>query len=77
MGAVAAFALTIRPVELGGASTPGLGLIVAGPLAVVIGGFGAIAVAGIWSQIFPGLREQKTLDHRMVADGIAEPSAAQ
>ena len=45
-----------------------------GPVAaVVIGGFGAIAVAGIWSQIFPGLREQKTLDHKMVADGVAEP----
>lgn len=44
-----------------------------GPVAaVVIGGFGAMAVAGIWSQIFPGLREQKTLDHKMVSDGIAE-----
>lgn len=39
MAAVAAFALTIRPVEVGGTSTPGLGLIVAGPLAVIIGGF--------------------------------------
>ena len=45
-----------------------------GPVAaVVIGGFGAMAVAGIWSQLFPGLREQKTLDHKMVADGVAEP----
>jgi len=45
-----------------------------GPVAaVVIGGFGAIAVAGIWSQIFPGLREQRSLDHKMVADGAAEP----
>lgn len=37
--AVAAFALTIRPVELGGVTTPGLGLVVAGPLAIVISGF--------------------------------------
>ncbi|MET3897585.1 MFS family permease [Devosia sp. UYZn731] len=47
-----------------------------GPVgAVVIGGFGAMAVAGIWSQIFPGLREQKTLDRKMVHDGIVEPIA--
>jgi predicted membrane protein len=47
-----------------------------GPVAaVVIGGFGAMAVAGVWSLIFPALREQKTLDHKMVADGVAEPSA--
>jgi hypothetical protein len=47
-----------------------------GPVAaVVIGGCGAIAVAGIWSVIFPGLREQDTLDHRMVSDGVAEPVA--
>lgn len=38
LAAVAAFALTIRPVELGETRTPGLGLIVAGPLCVVIGG---------------------------------------
>lgn len=37
-----------------------------GPVpAVVIGGFGAIAVALIWSRIFPGLREQRALDKRM------------
>ncbi|KKB10511.1 MFS transporter [Devosia geojensis] len=37
-----------------------------GPVpAVVIGGFGAIAVAVIWSRIFPGLREQRALDKRM------------
>ena len=37
-----------------------------GPVpAVVIGGFGAIAVAVIWSQIFPQLRDQRTLDKRM------------
>ena len=41
--AIFAFALTIRPFTLGGIATPGLGLIVAGPLAVVIGGFASHA----------------------------------
>ena len=37
-----------------------------GPVpAVVIGGFGAVAVAVIWSRIFPQLREQRTLDKKM------------
>jgi predicted MFS family arabinose efflux permease len=37
-----------------------------GPVpAVVIGGFGAVGVAVLWSRIFPGLREQRTLDKRM------------
>lgn len=37
-----------------------------GPVpAVVIGGFGAMAVAVIWSRIFPQLREQRTLDKKM------------
>jgi MFS family permease len=40
-----------------------------GPVpAVVIGGFGSILVALVWSRIFPGLREQKTLDKKMVQD---------
>ena len=37
--AVAAFALTIRPTQLGTVTTPGLGLAVAGPLAIMISGF--------------------------------------
>lgn len=37
--AVAAFALTIRPVQFGGLTTPGLGLVAAGPLAIMIGGY--------------------------------------
>ncbi len=37
--AVTAFALTIRPVQLGGITTPGLGLVAAGPLAIFISGF--------------------------------------
>jgi MFS family permease len=38
-----------------------------GPVpAVVIGGFGSILIAVIWSRVFPGLREQRTLDKKMV-----------
>ncbi|GHA14416.1 MFS transporter [Devosia pacifica] len=38
-----------------------------GPVpAVVLGGFGAVAVAAIWSRVFPELRDQRTLDKRMV-----------
>jgi hypothetical protein len=36
---IIAFALTVRPVDIGGFQTPGLGLVVAGPLAVLIGGY--------------------------------------
>jgi hypothetical protein len=32
---------------------------------VAIGGIGAMAVAGIWSRVFPQLREQDSLDKRM------------
>jgi len=37
--AILAFAMTIRPFTLGPVASPGLGLIVAGPLAVMIGGY--------------------------------------
>jgi MFS family permease len=38
-----------------------------GPVpAVVIGGFGSIAIAVLWSRIFPGLRNQRSLDKKMV-----------
>lgn len=38
-----------------------------GPVpAVVIGGIGSIAIAVIWSRLFPGLRTQRTLDRKMV-----------
>ncbi|WP_132252148.1 tripartite tricarboxylate transporter TctB family protein [Methylobacterium segetis] len=37
--AILAFAVTIRPFSLGPVATPGLGLIVAGPLAVIVGGY--------------------------------------
>jgi hypothetical protein len=40
IGAILAFALTIRPFSFGGGlTTPGLGLLVAGPLAIILGGF--------------------------------------
>ena len=38
MVGILAFALTIRPFSFGSFATPGLGLIVAGPLAIFIGG---------------------------------------
>ncbi len=38
-----------------------------GPVpAVVMGGLGSVAIAVIWSLTFPGLREQRTLDRKMV-----------
>ena len=36
--AIVAFAVTIRPFSLGPVSIPGLGLVVAGPLAIIVGG---------------------------------------
>lgn len=39
IGAILAFAVTIRPVSFGGLATPGLGLLVAGPLAIILGGY--------------------------------------
>jgi Tripartite tricarboxylate transporter TctB family len=38
IGGIVAFALTIRPFPIGGVATPGLGLLFAGPLAILIGG---------------------------------------
>lgn len=34
--------------------------------AVTIGGFGTMAVAGLWAVMFPGLRKQRSIDRRMV-----------
>jgi len=39
MVAILAFAVTIRPFAFAGITTPGLGLVFAGPLAILIGGF--------------------------------------
>jgi MFS family permease len=42
-----------------------------GPVpAVVLGGIGAMAVALGWSRLFPGLRQQRTLDRKMVVDEV-------
>src|ERR671911_2744566 len=40
IGAILAFAVTIRPFSFGGVATPGLGLLVSGPLAIILGGVG-------------------------------------
>jgi len=32
---------------------------------VVIGGLGSIGIAVLWSRLFPGLRNQRTLDRKM------------
>jgi len=43
-----------------------------GPVpAVVIGGVGSIIIAIGWSQFFPGLRNQRSLDRKMVADNVS------
>jgi len=39
IGAIVAFALTIRGYSFGSFGIPGLGLLVAGPLAIILGGF--------------------------------------
>ncbi len=39
IGGILAFAITIRPFAFGSLTTPGLGLLFAGPLAILIGGF--------------------------------------
>ncbi|WP_201833161.1 tripartite tricarboxylate transporter TctB family protein [Microvirga zambiensis] len=39
IGAIVAFALTIRPFSFGSFATPGLGLLFAGPLAIILGGY--------------------------------------
>jgi hypothetical protein len=39
IAAILAFAVTIRPFSFGALAIPGLGLVVAGPLAIIVGGF--------------------------------------
>jgi MFS family permease len=43
-------------------------------VAVVAGGIGTIAVALIWSQLFPGLRNQRSLAKKMVVEPGAAPA---
>jgi MFS family permease len=43
-----------------------------GPVpAVVIGGIGSMVIALGWSQLFPGLRNQRSLDRKMVDDHVS------
>jgi len=43
-----------------------------GPVvAVVAGGVGAMGIALIWSRLFPGLRNQRSLDRKMVEEPVA------
>jgi hypothetical protein len=39
IGAILAFAITIRPFSFGPLAIPGLGMVIAAPLAIIIGGF--------------------------------------
>jgi hypothetical protein len=39
VAAILAFAVTIRPFSIGALASPGLGLVAAGPLAIIVGGF--------------------------------------
>jgi hypothetical protein len=43
-------------------------------VAVVAGGVGTIAVAVIWSRLFPGLRRQRGLGHAMASSTEAAPA---
>jgi predicted MFS family arabinose efflux permease len=52
--------------ELGEFRAGMMAAVIGAQAAVVFGGGATIAVAGIWSQIFPGLRRQRALDRKMV-----------
>jgi hypothetical protein len=41
---ILAFAITIRPFSIGPLTIPGLGMVVAGPLAIIIGGYATVDV---------------------------------
>jgi Tripartite tricarboxylate transporter TctB family len=51
LGAIIAFGITIRGIDLGGLSLPPLGLAVAGPLAIMIGGFADTGTR--WRELVP------------------------
>lgn len=47
-----------------------------GPVpAAVFGGIGAIVIAGVWAGLFPELRNQRSLDRKMVPDAPRAPAA--
>ncbi len=52
--------------ELGEFRAGMMAAFVGAQAAVAFGGAATIAVAGIWSRLFPGLRKQKALDRKMV-----------
>lgn len=52
--------------ELGEFRAGMMAALIGAQAAVAIGGATTIAVAGIWSQIFPGIRKQRALDKAMV-----------
>jgi MFS family permease len=52
--------------ELGEFRAGMMAAVIGAQAAVVFGGAATIVVAGIWSQVFPGLRKQRALDRKMV-----------
>jgi hypothetical protein len=52
--------------ELGEFRAGMMATVIGASAAVALGGAATVAVAGIWSQIFPGIRKQRTLDKAMV-----------
>ena len=52
--------------ELGEFRAGMMAALIGAQAAVAIGGAATIVVAGLWSQIFPGIRKQKALDRAMV-----------
>jgi MFS family permease len=52
--------------ELGEFRAGMMATVIGASAAVALGGAATVAVAGIWSQIFPGIRKQRTLDRAMV-----------
>jgi MFS family permease len=60
--------------ELGEFRAGTVAFFVGAVAAVVIGGVGTVAVAAAWSRIFPGLRNQRKLDRKMVDEPLAAPA---
>lgn len=54
--------------ELGEFRAGMMAALIGAQAAVALGGAATIAVAGIWSQVFPGIRRQNSLDRKMVDD---------
>lgn len=52
--------------ELGEFRAGMMAAVIGAQAAVVFGGAATVAVAGIWSQVFPGLRNQKAINRKMV-----------